>query len=60
MSKGIKMGKPTKKIFIGSASTPTEVVVNEKTADSISFADILQNLNSWCTFFGKMVSLEVD
>ena len=40
------MGKPTEKIFIGSPSTPIEVLVNEETADSISFADILENLNS--------------
>ena len=47
------MGKPTEKIFIGSPSTPTEVVVDEETADSISFAEILENLNSWLIFVWK-------
>ena len=53
MSKGIKMGKPTEKIFTRSPSTPAEVVVNEETADSISLAEILENLSSWFIFVQK-------
>ena len=47
------MGKSKEKIFIGSPSRPTEVVVKEETAVSISFAEILENLNSWFIFVWK-------
>ena len=54
MSIGIKIGKPEEIVLTASPSTPTEVEVKEDTADLISLAENLENLNSWLILLSKV------